>query len=148
MTAHQRNTPAAAVDVKASVKEAVREWHKLTAAIAEAQHTLDEAKAEARALLKTLPNFAAIAAAPSPLGRTAYQVIRDAADRRGLAIAAVTGTSTNPEAKAARYEAVLGVLDACPGISGEEAGELFGRKAKTFSSLKALALQARRRGEI
>jgi ABC-type sugar transport system substrate-binding protein len=150
MTAHHRSAPVAAVDVRAaSVRDAVIEGQKLlAAAIVEAERVIDEAKAEARALLQNLPDFAAIEAVPAPLGRSAYQVIRDAADRRGIAIAAVTGTSTNPLAKAARYEAVLGVLAACPDISGEQAGKLFKRTAKTFSSLKALALQARRRGEI
>lgn len=120
----------------------------IAGAEAEVRMIFAAAKAEAEALLALLPDFAAIEAAPSQSGKSALRAIRDAADRHGIALAAIVGRSQSPTTRLARLEAVLGVLDACPGMSADQVGALFKRSGKHVERLKREALEARERGEI
>jgi len=114
----------------------------------DATRLIDEAKAEAEAIIAGLPDFAAIEAAPASDGNSAMRAIRDAADRQGIALAAVIGTSQNPKAKLARLEAALRVAEACPTLTNRQLGRMFKRSGPAFAWLLRKAKEARRRGEI
>ena len=67
--------------------------------------------------------------------RVLFSIIRDAADRHGIALAAVVGTSRNPKAVAAREEAVRGIAEANPALSQEAIGKLFGIGRETVAGM-------------
>jgi len=141
-----RDEQAAAL---ALIHDAVRAGQQqIAAAHAAARKRIAAARIEAQALLATLPDFAALEAAPAKRGKSAGRAMREAADRRGVPVAAIISASKSPVARLARLEAVLGVVDACPGLSREQLGKLFKRSGETFSRLYREALEARRRGEI
>lgn len=99
---------------------------RLEAAKTEVEAIFAQARADAEALLYMLPDFAALdAAAPAKRGRSAVGAIRAVADRYGVAMAAVTGHSPNPAAKAARHEAVAAVIEACPALTDAQVASLF-----------------------
>ena len=91
----------------------------------EAEAIMAYDRAEAAAILAILPDFAALEAAPAKKGKSAFQAIRDVADRYGLAMAAVTGKGRDDRILAVRAEAVRAVKKACPSLMDAEIGKLF-----------------------
>ncbi|MCO5071121.1 MAG: hypothetical protein M9944_07940 [Rhizobiaceae bacterium] len=83
------------------------------AANREAEDIFAEARAEANAILALLPNMEELAQTPAKRGRTALSVIREVADRHGLALAVVAGRQTHERARA------------CPKLEPWEIGKLF-----------------------
>ena len=113
---------------------------RLDLARMEAEQIFAHARAEAKAILSRLPDFAAIEAVPTKRipgrgHRSALAIIRDAADRHGIALAAVVGTSRNPKAVDAREEAVRGIAEANPALSQEAIGKLFGMGRETVAGM-------------
>ena len=114
---------------------------RLDAATREAEAIFARAKADADAILAMLPDFAALQAAPAGKGRTVLAVLRAVADAHGLPIAALTGTGRDKRARAARREAVLAVIQACPRLGDADIAKFF--KAVSAGVVGRLRMEGR-----
>lgn len=109
---------------------------RLEQAQREAEEIFATARAEAAALLAKLPDFAVFEAMPGMNGQHALRAMREAADRHGLPLAVIFGRVHHPLAHEAQREAVLAVAEACPRMSNDEIGALFGKGADAIRRLR------------
>lgn len=96
---------------------------RIEQATREAEEIFAHARNEATLVLASLPNFAVIQT--KPYGAEVMRAIRQAADRYGLSIAAVTGRSREPLAVKARRNAIRAIVRARPTLSDASIAHLF-----------------------
>lgn len=109
----------------------------MDAARREAEDIFAHARAEAEEILRRLPDFSELERTRAKKGKTAFQAVREVADRHGLAFAVVVGRQNHPRATAARVEAIHAVIAIMPGINDTELGSLFsGRSADSIRKLR------------
>ncbi|MCA0278467.1 MAG: hypothetical protein LCH86_20920 [Proteobacteria bacterium] len=110
---------------------------RIELATREAEEIFAHARAEAEEILRRLPDFSQLERTKARKGKTAFQVVREVADRHGLAFAVVVGRQAHPRATAARSEAIRAVVKLMPGITDTELGALFsGRSADNIRKLR------------
>lgn len=96
---------------------------RIAQATREAEEIFAHARNEALETLRALPDFAAIQA--RPYGADVMRAIRQAADRYGLPMAAVTGRLRDPMAVKARHNAIRAIVRVRPTLSDASIAHLF-----------------------